>query len=163
PGTCSGSARRCSRRSRAASPSRCSPPPTSGTRPSGSPKSSRGEPRRRTYRTRGWRSSTAPTPTRGGWRRRSVRAASPTAWRERVAGVARLVAELRARFGESDPATVLEAVIDVVGYEQYLAEEGAEGIERLDNVRELVAGAAEWAEEAATDGDEAGEEGRGER
>ena len=83
--------------------------------------------------------------------------------REAFAGVARLVEELRARFGESDPATVLEAVIDVVGYEQYLAEEGAEGIERLDNVRELVAGAAEWAEEAATDGDEAGEEGRGER
>ena len=82
--------------------------------------------------------------------------------REALAGVARLVEELRARFGESDPATVLEAVIDVVGYEQYLAEEGAEGIERLDNVRELVAGAAEWAEEAATDGDEAGEGGRGE-
>jgi len=85
--------------------------------------------------------------------------------RQAFAGVARLVEEVRARFGEADPATVLEAVIDVVGYEQYLAEEGAEGIERLDNVRELVAGAAEWAEEAATDGDEAGdkagEEGRG--
>src|SRR5438093_8959231 len=85
--------------------------------------------------------------------------------REALAGVARLVEEVRARFGEADPATVLEAVIDVVGYEPYLAEEGAEGIERLDNVRELVAGAAEWAEEAATDGDEAGdkagEEGRG--
>jgi len=82
--------------------------------------------------------------------------------REAFAGVARLVEELRARFGESDPATVLEAVIDVVGYEQYLAEEGAEGIERLDNVRELVAGAAEWAEETAGEGDEAGEGGRGE-
>src|SRR2546428_6440819 len=82
--------------------------------------------------------------------------------REALAGVARLGEELRARFGESDPARVLEAVIDVVGYEPYLAEEGAEGIERLDNVRELVAGAAEWAEEAATDGDEAGEGGRGE-
>src|SRR2546430_2351901 len=82
--------------------------------------------------------------------------------REALAGVARLVEELRARFGESDPATVLEAVIGFVGYEPYLAEEGAEGIERLDNVRELVAGAAEWAEEAGTDGDEAGGEGRGE-
>ena len=81
--------------------------------------------------------------------------------REAFAGVARLVEEVRARFGESDPATVLEAVIDVVGYDQYLAEEGAEGIERLDNVRELVAGAAEWAEEAAGEGDEAGEEGWG--
>src|SRR5207245_9982954 len=81
---------------------------------------------------------------------------------EAFGGGARLVEGLRAGFGESDPGTVLEAVIDVVGYEQYLAEEGAEGIERLDNVRELVAGAAEWAEEAATDGDEAGEEGRGE-
>jgi len=76
--------------------------------------------------------------------------------REAFVGVARLVEDVRARFGEADPATVLEAVIDVVGYEQYLVEEGAEGI---------VAGAAEWAEEAATDGDEAGdkagEEGRG--
>ncbi len=82
--------------------------------------------------------------------------------REAFVGVARLVEDVRARFGEADPATVLEAVIDVVGYEQYLVEEGAEGIERLDNVRELVAGAAEWAEEAATDGDEAGEEVGGE-
>src|SRR5207245_11292488 len=69
--------------------------------------------------------------------------------------------EARARVGESGPATGLEGVIDVVGYEQYLAEEGAEGSERLDNVRELGAGAAEWAEETAGEGDEVGEGGGG--
>jgi ATP-dependent DNA helicase UvrD/PcrA len=77
--------------------------------------------------------------------------------RDAFAGLARLLDELRTRFGESDPATVLEAVMDVVGYERYLAEEGAEGIERLDNVRELVAGAAEWAEEAGEAGEDNGD------
>src|SRR5439155_1290345 len=48
--------------------------------------------------------------------------------------------------GHADPATVLEAVLAATGYEQYLAEEGAEGIERIENVRELIAGAAAWAE-----------------
>jgi DNA helicase-2/ATP-dependent DNA helicase PcrA len=50
-------------------------------------------------------------------------------------------------------------VIAAVGYAQYLADEGAEGVERLENVQELVAGAAEWAETAADEGEEAGEEG----
>src|SRR6185503_19511948 len=36
----------------------------------------------------------------------------------------------------------------------YLAEEGAEGMERLENVRELVAGAAAWAEVQDPDGQE---------
>src|SRR2546430_5822684 len=55
--------------------------------------------------------------------------------------------------------------ISAVGYPQYLADEGPEGIERLENVQELIAGAAAWAETAGTEGDEAGdeagEEGRG--
>ncbi|OLC07396.1 MAG: hypothetical protein AUH42_03685 [Gemmatimonadetes bacterium 13_1_40CM_70_11] len=69
---------------------------------------------------------------------------------------ASVVDRLREAFGERDPATALEGVIAATGYEQYLAEEGLEGAERLDNVRELVAGAAEWAEVA-----EAAEEGEG--
>src|SRR3989441_3014012 len=72
--------------------------------------------------------------------------------------VAALIDDLRARHLEADPATALEHAVAAVGYAQYLADEGAEGVERLENVQELIAGAAEWAETAAADGDEAGEE-----
>jgi DNA helicase-2/ATP-dependent DNA helicase PcrA len=66
--------------------------------------------------------------------------------RDAFLGVAALVDRLRDAGGHADPATVLEAVLTATGYEQYLAEEGAEGIERIENVRELIAGAAAWAE-----------------
>ena len=65
--------------------------------------------------------------------------------RDGFIGVAALVDRLRDA-GHADPATVLEAVLAATGYERYLAEEGAEGIERIENVRELIAGAAAWAE-----------------
>src|SRR5213083_1711415 len=71
---------------------------------------------------------------------------------------AALIDRLRESVGTADPATALETVIAVTGYDQYLAEEGVEGAERLDNVRELVAGAAGWAEVAP-----AAEEGDGSR
>jgi len=66
--------------------------------------------------------------------------------RDAFRGVADLVDRLRQAAGAADPAMVLEQVLAVTGYEQYLAEEGPEGVERLENVRELIAGAAEWAE-----------------
>jgi len=69
---------------------------------------------------------------------------------------AALIDRLRESVGRADPATALETVLAVTGYDQYLAEEGVEGAERLDNVRELVAGAAGWAEVA-----QVGEEGDG--
>ena len=78
--------------------------------------------------------------------------------REAFTGLANLIDDLRARHGESDPATALEQAIMAVRYDQYLADEGAEGIERWDNVQELIAGAAEWAETAVEDGDDAGDE-----
>ncbi len=85
--------------------------------------------------------------------------------REAFAGLARLVDELRERWGRADPATVLEQIMAAVGYARYLAEEGPEGIERVENVQELIAGAAAWAETAGEDGDDtgdaAGEGGRG--
>jgi DNA helicase II / ATP-dependent DNA helicase PcrA len=74
--------------------------------------------------------------------------------REALGGVAGLIDRLRDAVGQADPATVLEAVLVATGYEQYLAEEGAEGIERIENVRELIAGAASWAETAGADGEE---------
>ncbi len=68
--------------------------------------------------------------------------------RDAFAGLVRAIDALRARHGRADPATALEQAIAAVGYAQYLAEEGPEGIERLDNVQELIAGAAGWAETA---------------
>ena len=45
------------------------------------------------------------------------------------------------------PATMLEQIIDRIEYEEYLAAEGQEGFERIENVRELLAAAAELSEE----------------
>jgi DNA helicase-2/ATP-dependent DNA helicase PcrA len=61
---------------------------------------------------------------------------------------ARLIDESRAVLPTTTPAALLERLIDTLNYEAYLAEEGPEGMERVENVRELIAGAAEWSEEA---------------
>jgi DNA helicase-2/ATP-dependent DNA helicase PcrA len=45
------------------------------------------------------------------------------------------------------PAPILERLIETIEYEKFLLEEGPEGAERWENVKELVAGAAEWSEE----------------
>src|SRR3989454_11429813 len=47
------------------------------------------------------------------------------------AQLAGLLDALRERFGTADPATILEAGIEAFGYERYLADEGAEGVDRL--------------------------------
>jgi DNA helicase-2/ATP-dependent DNA helicase PcrA len=62
-----------------------------------------------------------------------------------------LIERLAAESRTLAPADVLQRVIDGIGYEQALAAEGPEGADRWENVRELVAGAAEWSEEAAGD------------
>ena len=66
--------------------------------------------------------------------------------REGLSGVAALLDRLREAVGQADPATALETILATTSYEQYLADEGADGMERIENVRELVAGAAAWAE-----------------
>jgi DNA helicase-2/ATP-dependent DNA helicase PcrA len=76
--------------------------------------------------------------------------------REALVGVASLLDRLREAVGQADPATALETILATTGYEQYLAEEGAEGMERIENVRELVAGAAAWAEVQDPDAAESG-------
>lgn len=53
------------------------------------------------------------------------------------------------------PAPVLERLIEALEYEKVLTDEGPEGAERWENVKELVAGAAEWSEEVI-EGEEAG-------
>ncbi len=65
-----------------------------------------------------------------------------------------LIDRLRERADRGTPAAMLEDVIEAIDYESYLAAEGVEGMERLENVRELVAAAAEWSEE--TDAEEVG-------
>ncbi len=65
-----------------------------------------------------------------------------------------LIDRLRERADRGTPAAMLEDVIEAIDYESYLAAEGVEGMERLENVRELIAAAAEWSEE--TDAEEVG-------
>ncbi len=57
-----------------------------------------------------------------------------------------LISGLRDRVGARPPAEVLEAVIESLGYERVLHDEGPEGKDRWDNVKELVAAAAGWSE-----------------
>src|SRR2546430_15934780 len=83
--------------------------------------------------------------------------------REALTGVANLMDRLRDAVGQADPATALETVLATTGYEQYLAEEGAEGMERIENVRELAAGAAAWAEVQDPETFEGGTGGRARR
>lgn len=59
-----------------------------------------------------------------------------------------LIEEFRAVLPTTSPAALLERLIEALNYEAYLAEEGPEGMERVENVRELIAGAAEWSEQA---------------
>jgi DNA helicase-2/ATP-dependent DNA helicase PcrA len=59
---------------------------------------------------------------------------------------AKLIDAMARRAGSAAPVTVMEDVVQAIGYEALLASEGAEGIERWDNVRELMAAAAEWSE-----------------
>jgi DNA helicase-2/ATP-dependent DNA helicase PcrA len=57
-----------------------------------------------------------------------------------------LINGLRLRVGESAPVAVMEEIVQAIQYETVLAAEGIEGIERWENVRELIAAAAEWSE-----------------
>ncbi len=62
-----------------------------------------------------------------------------------------LLDSLRAGLRHLEPAAVLEQVIEAVSYESYLTAEGPEGLDRWENVRELVASAADWSEVVAED------------
>jgi DNA helicase-2/ATP-dependent DNA helicase PcrA len=53
--------------------------------------------------------------------------------------------------GHLPPAEVLEQVIRAIDYEAVLHAEGPEGADRWENVRELVASAADWSEEVTED------------
>ncbi len=69
---------------------------------------------------------------------------------------AALVGGLRERVGDASPATVMEELVGALDYEAMLLAEGLEGAERWENVRELVASAAEWSEVVTADEEEPG-------
>ncbi len=76
--------------------------------------------------------------------------------RPNVRGAFKAFAELIDRLGRfaqvEMPAPILERLIETLEYEKALMEEGPEGAERWENVKELVAGAAEWSEEVPDGG-----------
>ena len=68
--------------------------------------------------------------------------------REALRTFTELVTRLAAVAEQWAPARIIESLCEAIGYEDYLLAEGPEGVERWENVRELVASAAEWAEVA---------------
>ncbi|HET8833657.1 MAG TPA: UvrD-helicase domain-containing protein, partial [Gemmatimonadales bacterium] len=69
--------------------------------------------------------------------------------REAFRAFAGLIDGLAQRAGQLPPADVLEQVIQAIDYEAVLHAEGPEGEDRWENVRELVASAANWSEVVA--------------
>jgi DNA helicase-2/ATP-dependent DNA helicase PcrA len=67
-----------------------------------------------------------------------------------------MVARLQEAAATWTPAQLLEEIIRVTDYEAWLRAEGPEGLDRLDNVRELVASAANWSEVVTAGADEEG-------
>jgi DNA helicase-2/ATP-dependent DNA helicase PcrA len=61
-----------------------------------------------------------------------------------------------ARVQHLSPADQLENIIHAINYEAVLLAEGPEGADRWENVRELVASAANWSEDVPAGEDEAG-------
>ena len=74
--------------------------------------------------------------------------------REALRRFGELIAGLRDRAGGKAPAEVIEAVIESINYERALHDEGPEGKDRWDNVRELVAAAASWSEVVVEEADD---------
>jgi DNA helicase-2/ATP-dependent DNA helicase PcrA len=71
--------------------------------------------------------------------------------REAFRDFAAFIDGLAQRAARLPPAEVLEQIIRGIDYEAVLHAEGPEGADRWENVRELVAGAANWSEEVAED------------
>ena len=63
--------------------------------------------------------------------------------RAALADFAALIQRMRSRALQAPVNELLREVVEAIGYEDYLRAEGPEGVERLENVRELITGAAE--------------------
>jgi DNA helicase-2/ATP-dependent DNA helicase PcrA len=68
--------------------------------------------------------------------------------RNRFREFAGLIESLRSRAPGMPPPALIEHLIDTIAYDAFVAEEGPEGIERMENVRELIAAAAAWSDQA---------------
>ncbi|MGH7524934.1 MAG: ATP-dependent helicase [Gemmatimonadales bacterium] len=68
---------------------------------------------------------------------------------------AALITALTERVGGKPPVAVMDEVVQAIQLEATLTAEGVEGIERWENVRELIAAASEWSEIIADEGDPA--------
>jgi DNA helicase-2/ATP-dependent DNA helicase PcrA len=73
--------------------------------------------------------------------------------REAFRSFAGFIDGLIERASRLPPAEVLEQIIRAIDYEAVLHAEGPEGADRWENVRELVASAADWSEEVPEDPD----------
>ncbi len=60
-----------------------------------------------------------------------------------------MIDELRTDVARTTPAALLEQIVERTDFETHLRGEGYESTDRLDNVRELIAAAAEWSEEGS--------------
>ncbi|MCU0618589.1 MAG: UvrD-helicase domain-containing protein, partial [Gemmatimonadaceae bacterium] len=67
--------------------------------------------------------------------------------RTALAGVVALLDELRTRAVDAAVDELLELIVSRIGYTEHLRAEGPEGVERIENVRELVTSAAEQLED----------------
>jgi DNA helicase-2/ATP-dependent DNA helicase PcrA len=76
--------------------------------------------------------------------------------REALRRFAELVDQVRMELGTAPPAAILERLVTLLNYEAMLAEEGPEGLERWENVRELIASAAERSEELVPGDEDSG-------
>jgi DNA helicase II / ATP-dependent DNA helicase PcrA len=76
--------------------------------------------------------------------------------REAFRRFADFVDGLRARAGALAPAQILEQLVEGLDYEASLLAEGPEGADRWENVRELIASAADWSEVVAPEADDPG-------
>ncbi|GAC1685235.1 MAG: UvrD-helicase domain-containing protein [Gemmatimonadaceae bacterium] len=83
----------------------------------------------------------------------ALTASCRAAQRATLADFARLITRFRARARDASVDELLRGLVAEIGYAEYLPAEGEGAEERLDNVRELVAGAAET---VADDGGEVG-------
>ncbi|HEX6966180.1 MAG TPA: UvrD-helicase domain-containing protein [Gemmatimonadaceae bacterium] len=63
--------------------------------------------------------------------------------RAALAGFAELITRYRARAVDAAVDELLRELIEEIRYVEYLKSEGPEGLERVENIRELIAGAAE--------------------
>jgi len=73
--------------------------------------------------------------------------------REAFRNFAAFIDGLAQRAGSLAPADVLEQLTRAIDYEALLLAEGPEGADRWENVRELVASAANWSEEVTEEAD----------